>query len=653
MSSIAVLSPGTMTTIQDWPGRAGLWGVGVPPSGPMDDFAFRVANRLVGNARTAAGLEITLSGPKLRFAAEAVVAVTGAEAPVKLDGELVERWQPFTVPAGGELRIGAIRGVGMRAYLAVGGGLDGDFELGSRATFTLGGMGGVAGRALAAGDELRIRDDDPEYSLSAPVVIPELGNTWRLHVVHGPHGAPELLTSEGVEELWTASWQVHHHSDRSGIRMVGPAPRFARADGGDAGLHPSNILDSAYGVGTIMLAGDMAVVVGPDGPSLGGFGAVAQVIEADTWKLGQLRAGDQVRLVPVSLEEAASRRRAQDTEVAGHPADRRDVVEPIRRRRGATVIQSSTDGRGGPAHYRVAGDRTVLVEFGEPRLDLRSRVRAHLLMQALQAEDVPGILDLTPGVRSLHVHHDPVRLSARRLLEILSRVEAGLPDAQATVVPNRVVRLPLAWRHSQTELAVERYARSVRADAPWCPDNIEFIRRINGLGDEAAVQDVVTAASYLVLGLGDVYLGAPVAVPLDPRHRLVTTKYNPVRTWTPPNAVGIGGAFLCVYGVEGPGGYQLVGRTAPIWNRAAGDGERPWLLDHFDELRFTLVSEPELEEIRRRSEAGEWTPEIEASEFSLPAHERFLDVEAESIARFRAEREAAFFAERAAWEAAA
>jgi urea carboxylase len=229
MSTIAVLSPGTMTTVQDWPGRTGLWGVGVPPSGPMDDFAFRVANRLVGNARGAAALELTLSGPKLRFAAEAVVAVTGAEAPVKLDGEEVERWQPFTVPAGGVLRIGAIRGVGMRAYVAVGGGLDGEEELGSRATFTLGRMGGVAGRALAAGDVLGLRDDAPDYCVPAPAVIPKLGNAWRLHVVHGPHGAPDLLTSEGVEELWTASWQVHHHSDRSGIRLVGPAPGFARA----------------------------------------------------------------------------------------------------------------------------------------------------------------------------------------------------------------------------------------------------------------------------------------------------------------------------------------------------------------------------------------------------------------------------------------
>ena len=111
-----------------------------------------------------------------------------------------------------------------------------------------------------------------------------------------------------------------------------------------------------------------------------------------------------------------------------------------------------------------------------------------------------------------------------------------------------------------------RTCASVRDDAPWCPWNIEFIRRINGLDDVDAVRDIVFGAEYLVLGLGDVYLGAPVAVPVDPRHRLVTTKYNPARTWTPENAVGIGGAYLCIYGMEGPGGYQFVGRTVPVWS---------------------------------------------------------------------------------------
>jgi urea carboxylase len=617
VKAIEVVRPGTLTTLQDWPGRLGRWGVGVPPSGPMDDRAFRAGNLLVGNAEGAPGLEVTLRGPKLRFARPATVAVTGPPLPVELDGRPVEQWAPIDVPAGGELDTGAIRGTGMRAYVLVGGGLEGDELMGSRATFTLGGLGGIEGRALRRGDVLRVGPAGGGAPAQVAVRVPEYGNAWTLRVVRGPHGAPDFLTARGLEELFAAEWTVHHHSGRSGIRLVGPLPEWARADGGEAGLHPSNILDSAYGVGALMLAGDMAVIVGPDGPSLGGFVAVAQVVREDMWKLGQLRAGDTVRL-------AAER------------------VAP--------GLRAPADGEHGSVTYRRAGERGLLVEFGAPELDLRSRVRVHALAEALAVERLAGVIDLTPGVRSLHVAFEPALLPLGRLLEAVARVEAELSDPATLVVDARTVELPLAWRHSQAMLAVERYARSVRADAPWCPDNIEFIRRINGLPDEQAVKRIVLDASYLVLGLGDVYLGAPVAVPLDPRHRLVTTKYTPARTWTPANAVGIGGAFMCVYGVEGPGGYQLVGRTVPIWHDAA---EPPWLLRPFDRIRFVPVDENELEELRAASLAGAWAPATAPAPFCLGDHERALAPHAAEIAAFRARREEAFLAEREAWEAAA
>ncbi|MCW6190373.1 carboxyltransferase domain-containing protein, partial [Klebsiella pneumoniae] len=126
--------------------------------------------------------------------------------------------------------------------------------------------------------------------------------------------------------------------------------------------------------------------------------------------------------------------------------------------------------------------------------------------------------------------------------------------------------------------------------------NLEFTRRINGLKSIEAVKEVIFNATYLVAGLGDVYLGAPLAIPIDPRHRLVTTKYNPVRTFTPESAVGIGGAYLCVYGIEGPGGYQLIGRTVSMWNhyRRVGDFDQPWLLRFLDQVRFYEVSHEEL-----------------------------------------------------------
>ena len=160
---------------------------------------------------------------------------------------------------------------------------------------------------------------------------------------------------------------------------------------------------------------------------------------------------------------------------------------------------------------------------------------------------------------------------------------------------------------------------------------------------------------YLVMGLGDVYLGAPVATPLDPRHRLVTTKYNPARTWTPENAVGIGGAYLCVYGMEGPGGYQFVGRTLQMWNRyrqtdAFRDGKH-WLLRFFDQLRFYPVSAVELERLRADFPYGKAPLRIEPTRLRLRDYRRFLEQHAESIGDFKARQQAAFDAERERWRA--
>jgi urea carboxylase len=194
----------------------------------------------------------------------------------------------------------------------------------------------------------------------------------------------------------------------------------------------------------------------------------------------------------------------------------------------------------------------------------------------------------------------------------------------------------------------------VRADAPWCPWNIEFIRRVNGLAAVDDVRRIVFDASYFVLGLGDVYLGAPVATPLDPRHRLVTTKYNPARTWTPENAVGIGGAYLCIYGMEGPGGYQFVGRTVQVWNRdrLGPHFTEPWLLRPFDQLRFHPVSAGELLDLRADQARGSLSLQIEHTIFDLGAHRAFLADAHDEITAFQRMQRDAFSVERAAWASA-
>jgi len=157
---------------------------------------------------------------------------------------------------------------------------------------------------------------------------------------------------------------------------------------------------------------------------------------------------------------------------------------------------------------------------------------------------------------------------------------------------------------------------------------------------------------YLVLGLGDVYLGAPVATPVDPRHRLVTTKYNPARTWTAENSVGIGGSYLCIYGMEGPGGYQFVGRTLQMWNiyRQTAEFTEPWLLRFFDQIKFYPVTESELQELRRDFPQGQHRLKIEHTEFDLNEYRQFLATNKDSIESFTNARQHAFDTELQHWK---
>ncbi|QNB15093.1 5-oxoprolinase/urea amidolyase family protein [Paraburkholderia tropica] len=630
--TVDVLDGGVQTTVQQTPGRLGYWDVGVPPSGPMDDRSFTLANALLGNAADAAGLEFTMVGATLRFNCETLFVLGGAPLAASLDGAPVAFWQVVRARAGSVLKLGGVTGAGVRACLAVRGGLQVPDYLGSKATFTLGQFGGHAGRALRKGDVLHLAPGAGKGEAGAtlpPGDVPALTHEWALAVLDGPHGAPDFLTPDDIAMLYDARWTVHYNSSRTGVRLIGPKPQWARTDGGEAGLHPSNIHDNAYAIGAVDFTGDMPVILGPDGPSLGGFVCPVTVVGDELWKLGQLRPGDTVRFVPAK-------------ENATHEC---------------VLHRSESTGESGvDVVYRRSGDRNLLIEYGPPVLDLKLRFRVHALMNWLAEHRLPGIVDLTPGIRSLQVHIDPGTLSLDALLDHLKHAETQLPAVDAMRVPNRVVHLPLSWDDPSTRVAIERYMQSVRPDAPWCPSNIEFIRRINGLNSIDDVKRILFDARYLVLGLGDVYLGAPVATPVDPRHRLVTTKYNPARTWTPENAVGIGGAYLCVYGMEGPGGYQFVGRTVQMWNRYRTTKEfeagKPWLLRFFDEIRFYEVSESELAQWRSEFIAGRRSLHIEESVFDLGEYERFLRDEAASIAAFKATQQAAFEAERERWREA-
>ncbi len=675
-STLDVLEGGTQSTVQDYPGRLGYWDVGVPPSGPMDGRSFRLANRLVGNPDTAAGLELTVQGPSLRFNTAAIIALTGANMPATLDHKPVAYHRSLRVKAGQTLRIGAIEGAGLRTYLAIRHGFDVPDYLGSKATFTLGLFGGHSGRALRPGDVLRVHRATPAGVtdaaplLRAPASVqPVLTREWEIGVLYGPHGAPDFFTEEDIGILFTTAYEVHYNSARTGVRLIGPKPQWARRDGGEAGLHPSNIHDNAYAIGAIDFTGDMPIILGPDGPSCGGFVCPATIVQGELWKMGQLKPGDKVRFRALTAEYARILATAQDAEIESLvPMKKRGVGRTVPVSRGSAgtphptfqppepaILHSIPERPDAPAVcYRRAGDSYLLVEYGPLMLDIALRMRVHALQTWLERHHIPGLIDLTPGIRSLQLHFDYRALPLERLMEILLRAEAELPSVDSIEVPSRIVHLPLSWEDESTLLAIRKYMQIVRKDAPWCPSNIEFIRRINGLENVAEVHRIAFEASYLVLALGDVYLGAPVATPVDPRHRLVTTKYNPARTWTPENAVGIGGAYLCVYGMEGPGGYQFIGRTCQMWNRYKqtvefSDG-KPWLLRFFDQIRFYPVSNAELTKFREDFPQGKVQLKIEETTFRLHDYQKFLETHDATITAFKTNQQNSFEAERKRWE---
>lgn len=254
---IEVLEPGGYTTIQDYPGRVKKWAVGVPPSGPMDDLSFRLANRIVGNASDCAGLECTLTGPKLLFHMDALVAVAGASVDCHVDGTRVPMFSPILVKVGQVFTIGKVTS-GVRCYLAVKGGIRSPSYLGSRSTFVLGKFGGVHGdgSTVKSGDYLPLSKQDDLIS-AAPLISESLLSLFhfspRTHigVLYGPHGAPDFFTENSINEFFSTDYEVHYNSSRLGVRLIGPKPIWARSDGGEAGLHPSNIHDCEYAIGDV------------------------------------------------------------------------------------------------------------------------------------------------------------------------------------------------------------------------------------------------------------------------------------------------------------------------------------------------------------------------------------------------------------------
>ncbi|MDD2888315.1 MAG: urea carboxylase [Aliarcobacter sp.] len=651
---VDILKSGTMTTIQDFPARQGFWAVGIPPSGAMDSLTPRLLNKLLNNEKNAPFIEMTFIGASFKFRQDTIIAFGGANMQTCINGKKVEMFKALEVKCGDILEFKKVIGDGNRTYLAIAGGFDTATYLGSASTFTLGEFGGHGGRALKAGDVLSFNALKKE--IYTPLVeIPTLVNEWEIGVVYGPHGSPDFFTNSDIKEFFEASWEVHFNSSRTGVRLIGPAPSWARNDGGEAGLHPSNIHDNAYAFGTIDFTGDMPVILGPDGPSLGGFVCPATIISCELYKVGQLKAGDKIKFKAVSLENADLMTKAYENAIESNSSLPKlaDYVIDFDEKIATPIIDVlKYDELDIDITIRAAGNEFILVEAGELKLDIELRFFIHALMEFIQGKKQQGIIDLTPGIRSLQIHFNTQVVSRNGILALVKEAILALKNIEDLEVDSRTVWLPLSWNDPSIQIAIDKYQQGVRPNAPWCPSNIDFIRRINGLKDTNEVRDIIFTADYLVMGLGDVYLGAPVATPLNPAQRLVTTKYNPARTWTAQNSVGIGGAYMCVYGMEGPGGYQLFGRTLQMWNtyRQTKEFDKPWLLRFFDQIKFYPVTTQELHEIRENFLYGKFPLTIEKKTFKLKEYKAFLKANEEQSNSFQTKRGQAFEDERLMWK---
>ena len=314
---LKTINGGIQSLIEDWPGRLGYLGAGMAPSGAMDNVALQFGNLLVGNPNGEAGIEIAGGLFQAQFEEDEIIAVTGCDMNPMINNQPIPMWESIAIKKGDVIRFESYKKQGFRSYLAIAGGIDVPFYLGSKSTCLFGSYGGHEGRSLKANDLLKIGRPSKNAKVGKkvkPVAIPEYENEIELRVVLGMNAYPDYVSEEGVDYLLNTPMKFSINSNRSACRLETlPDFFFAREDGGAGGSHPSNIIDHAYNMrGAINVTGNTPVLLIADGPTLGGFMCCANVINADLWKIGQAAPDkDYARFVQVTVEEAIDARKAQ------------------------------------------------------------------------------------------------------------------------------------------------------------------------------------------------------------------------------------------------------------------------------------------------------------------------------------------------------
>ncbi len=314
-----VINGGVQTLTEDWPGRVGFLKCGIPQSGPVDHYAHRAANLLVGNSLGEACLEVLGGLFKAQFTQDTVVAVTGANMDPCINGQPIPMWESIQVHAGDIIGFGYLKSGGLVSCLAIAGGIELPLFYGSKSTCTQGNFGGFNGRKLEKGDELKLgKPTAPINRLAGKKfkndLIPEYTDQWELRAVVGPQGAPDYFTEEGMAAWFSQPFQVGHNANRVGYRINHPKPQFSRKGGGVGGIHPSNVILQPYNIpGTLNICGDFGTVLFVDGVGLGGYVCPLAIIRPDLWKVGQAKPlKGFLKFALCSFEEAREARVKQD-----------------------------------------------------------------------------------------------------------------------------------------------------------------------------------------------------------------------------------------------------------------------------------------------------------------------------------------------------
>ncbi|KIW23765.1 urea carboxylase [Cladophialophora immunda] len=661
-SAIDVLQGGAYTLIEDWPGRPTI-GRGFSHSGPMDPLAFRIANALVGNPPGKEGIEITLSGPDLKFLGPAIVAVCGAPMEVKLDGKDAPMWTRLKITAGQRLTIGKATGGGCRSYLAIYGGLPSIATwFASKATAPMTAVGGYQGRALAAGDFLVITADLPDISgeLALPKnLIPSYPEEWDLLAMPGPYDEG-FVTNESIEEFYNSTWTISHNAARGGIRLIGPKPKWARPDGGEGGAHPSNVIEYGYPIGTVNWTGDDPCLFPIDAPDFGGFVSATTIVKADYWRLGQMKAGNKLRFKRVSYQDAiAKRKEVEDFLGTIHDCCQGkgsfEHVSPLKyegfppsvENKGwepAIIHQIQEHGNQPLVSYRQGGDDFILIDYGYGSFDLNYRCRAVALYRKLRENT--GEISFSNGAmhtgmacgNSLMLYYDSTKVPRQKMLDYLLQLEKELGDLSEAKFPSRKYKLPITFQSKRQKESLQRYMETQRPYASYLPDPMEFVAKNNAFTLQQ-LRDIYTKSSLMVVAVG-FFVALPIALPIDPRQRIQCPKMNPSRVHTPEGQVGWGGSCMALYNVESPGGYMNTGLSIPgadiLGFKKGYSPEKPWLFEDFDQITFYEVTEDEYEGMMATFRSGRYEYEYEDTEFDMKEHNQLLRETKDEVAQIRA-----------------